>query len=302
LALLGLDGRQSTTFRNMQATGTVEHAGRKCQLFRMTANSGGQQLMIEAYADNATGELLSIAAWPNGIRTAPPVAELRLVARNVAIEESKFVVGQSLSEDGRIGKIVDSQGIVMLRPMMNNRWTPVCGQMIVKPGDWLRTDVRGANAATIATSGQFQVIAGPGTLIELQGADQLKLLSGEVNITGDPAATDKLKLLGPGEQKISVKAGESVHYRLAGQGPDARLVPVAQKPVWLAGFEGSSSNESLGSLICNVDGRSTPLTVGFHKVQVDIRDQIARTTIEESFVNQTGSTRSADSACGLTEN
>ncbi len=37
----------------------------------------------------------------------------------------------------------------------------------------------------------------------------------------------------------------------------------------------------------NIDGRNVPLTVGYHKVTVDIRDQIARTTIEESFVNHT---------------
>ena len=30
-----------------------------------------------------------------------------------------------------------------------------------------------------------------------------------------------------------------------------------------------------------------PLTVGYHHVTVDIRDQIARTVIEESFVNRT---------------
>jgi hypothetical protein len=58
--------------------------------------------------------------------------------------------------------------------------------------------------------------------------------------------------------------------------------------MWLAGFEGTTSNESLGSLIVNLpDGRNEPLTVGYHKVSVEIRDQIARTTIEESFVNHT---------------
>ena len=59
------------------------------------------------------------------------------------------------------------------------------------------------------------------------------------------------------------------------------------KPLWLDGFEGSTNNESIGSLVANVDGRDVPLTVGYHKVTVDIRDQIARTTIEESFVNHT---------------
>ena len=39
--------------------------------------------------------------------------------------------------------------------------------------------------------------------------------------------------------------------------------------------------------MANVDGRNVPLTVGYHKVTVDIRDQIARTVIEESFVNHT---------------
>ena len=39
--------------------------------------------------------------------------------------------------------------------------------------------------------------------------------------------------------------------------------------------------------MAKVDGRNAPLTVGYHKVTVDIRDQIARTVIEESFVNHT---------------
>src|SRR4029077_623274 len=47
-------------------------------------------------------------------------------------------------------------------------------------------------------------------------------------------------------------------------------------------------NESLGSLLVKLpDGRNVPLTVGYHKVNVEIRDQIARTVIEESFVNRT---------------
>ncbi|MCI0360582.1 MAG: hypothetical protein L0211_19060 [Planctomycetaceae bacterium] len=39
--------------------------------------------------------------------------------------------------------------------------------------------------------------------------------------------------------------------------------------------------------MAEIDGRRVPLTVGYHKVSVEIRDQIARTTIEESFVNHT---------------
>ena len=69
---------------------------------------------------------------------------------------------------------------------------------------------------------------------------------------------------------------------------EEKLVDAKQQPLWLQGFEGTSNNESLGSLIVNLpDGRNEPLTVGYHKVSVEIRDQIARTTIEESFVNHT---------------
>ncbi len=68
---------------------------------------------------------------------------------------------------------------------------------------------------------------------------------------------------------------------------DEKLAEIKQTPKWLAGFEGTSNDESLGSLIVNVDGRDVPLAVGYHKVNVEIRDQIARTTIEESFINTT---------------
>ena len=43
----------------------------------------------------------------------------------------------------------------------------------------------------------------------------------------------------------------------------------------------------MGSLLASVNGENVPLTVGYHKVVVEIRDQIARTTVEESFVNST---------------
>ena len=289
LALLGLNEQQASAFRVRQPQETVQHNGKSCQVFQLTVTDNGQQLLIKAFADAKTNELYTIAAWHDGVDHGPPSAELRLVARDIQIDESKFVVATTLSADGRIGKIVDSQGIVTLRPMIGSRWTPVARQMIVKPGDWWRTDVRGANASTVITTGQFQLIAGPGSLIELQGPNRLKLHSGEVNISGGNPADGVFELVGPDDQKLSVKAGESVHYRIDRRDNQNRLTKVPVKPVWLAGFEGSSNNESIGSLICNIDGRSTSLTVGFHKVKVEIRDQIARTTIEESFVNHTTS-------------
>ena len=65
------------------------------------------------------------------------------------------------------------------------------------------------------------------------------------------------------------------------------LVKLDKDPRWLLSYEGKVAGDSIGSLLAKIDGRNVPLTVGYHKVTVDIRDQIARTTIEESFVNHT---------------
>ena len=62
---------------------------------------------------------------------------------------------------------------------------------------------------------------------------------------------------------------EAAGTRMFENKKQAALKTIEKKPVWLAGYEGSSSNESIGSLIANIDGRSVPLTVGFHKVKVE---------------------------------
>ena len=61
----------------------------------------------------------------------------------------KFAVSNTLSEDGRVGKVVDVQGVVSVKPMNYGRWTPVRPNVLLMPGDWVRADVRGANAATL---------------------------------------------------------------------------------------------------------------------------------------------------------
>jgi len=57
---------------------------------------------------------------------------------------------------------------------------------------------------------------------------------------------------------------------------DGKLTALDADPKWLSGYKGNASTEALGSLLANVDGRNVPLTMGYHKVIVDIRDQIAR--------------------------
>lgn len=192
--------------------------------------------------------------------------------------EEKFLVEEKLVDDGRIGKVTDAQGAVAVKPVMHERWSPVSPRLVLKPGDWLRTEARGANAVALKLIKSAAVIVGPHSTVELVKADEIKLLEGELEIsTGDTA----VGLHGPDKQTLSVKGKQ--HYRVEKE----KLVRVEKEPLWLQGFKGTTANESLGSLVASVDGREVPLTVGYHHVTVNIRDQIARTTIEESFVNTT---------------
>lgn len=284
LALLGVEKDGSNVLRNARPVGFVSQDGRECLLYRVRANSGGAELTFEAYVDRETDQLRRIAAWPADRRrkSGPPVAELRLIARNIEIDESQFVVGKSLSEDGRIGKVAQPQGIVTLRPALHRRWTPVVGPMRLRSGDQLRTDVRGANAVGVMLTSGAKLTVGPGSLVELVSPAHIKLHYGEVQLEDGPAAG--LKLEGPLKTQPKPIEQDVVLYRV---NRERQLFVVPKKPLWLLGFEGSTHEESIGSLIVNVDGRNTSLSVGYHRVKVEIRDQIARTTIEESFVNRT---------------
>lgn len=296
LALLGLNQTDSNALRNARPSERILQDGRLLHVYRLEVTSETlapatptpttpQKLVVEAVADAKTHELQSLVAWPAGLRkrVGPPVAELRLVAFNLPVDDDKFVVAKSLTEDGRIGKISDAQGIVTIKPVLSKRWTPVCRQLLLKPGDWVRTDIRGANAVLATLSNNVQVTIGPGSLVEFTRPDEIRLHGGELQLTG-MQKTDGIKLLGPLGTKALTLKGKSVLVRADVKGS---LVEFEKKPLWLAGFEGSAINESIGSLIAIVDGRNEPLSVGYHKVQVEIRDQIARTTIEESFVNNT---------------
>src|SRR5262249_52457737 len=115
--------------------------------------------------------------------------------------------------------------------------------------------------------------------VELVKPTEIHLLAGEVEISA--AAETPVQLHGPDQQKQTIKGKQL--FRVEKE----KLVEVDKEPLWLQGFKGTTANESIGSLIATVDGRDVPLTVGYHHVTVDIRDQIARTVIEESFVNRT---------------
>ena len=292
--LLRANPRRVTTYEEQQAFE-----------YRVELPSKQGPLEVTAYANSKTHQLLGIQARNPQAPNKPPLAELRLVAMNAPVADEKFTVATSLTEDGRIGVVSDLQGIVVLRPKLAQRWTPLCRETILKPGDWLRTELRGANAVRVRMSGSVEflkgvrvqvksaaeLILGPGTLIEFISPNQARIHTGEVQVS-QPKAKEgeqiaEFELLAPREGSRKFANPGKVFVRVD---KEEKLVEVKEPPKWLAGFEGTATNESLGSLIVNLpDGRNEPLTIGYHRVNVEIRDQIARTTIEESFVNHTNS-------------
>src|SRR5439155_1694271 len=110
-------------------------------------------------------------------------------------------------EDGRIGKVTDVQGIVTIKPVLHERWTPVREGLVLKPGDWVRTDARGANATALRLVKNTKLILGPKTLVGLVGPKEIVLLAGEIEIT--PSAGDSIKLVGfPTGNNVVVKRKE----------------------------------------------------------------------------------------------
>ncbi|MHC5021270.1 MAG: VIT domain-containing protein, partial [Planctomycetota bacterium] len=79
----------------------------------------------------------------------------------------------------------------------------------------------------------------------------------------------------------------TVRERTVLRARDNTLTRLENDPRWLVGYKSDASTEALGTLLANVDGRNVPLTIGYHKVTVDIRDGIARTMVEQSFLNHT---------------
>ncbi len=287
VALLGIQSQSQDELLEATSDGVTNYSGVECLVFRELVSMDEQQLRLNFYVGQKTGDLLAITARRKGSRgTGPPLAELSLIARNIPVDESKFRVPVKLAETDRIGKVIDSQGIVSLRPTGSKRWTPISRPVLIQVGDWVRTDARGANAVTLELASGITLIAGPHSLIEVISPEEVRLHSGTVQVARSKSAPNDFLLRGLGEESLTIqKPGK----RIVRIDKEKSLTELKNKPTWLKGYDGSSSEDSIGSLIVEIDGRATPLTVGEHHVTIEIRDQIARTTIEETFVNHTDS-------------
>jgi predicted Zn-dependent protease len=279
LSLVGLtDPKGRGQLEKILPAGRARENGAEYLVYRAEVPGRGGKLEVEALVDPGTF-LLHSARVEGPAKGQKPLAELTVVAYDADVDAGKFVVKDTLTEDGRVGKVADVQGVVSLKPVLGQRWTPVDEDTLLRTGDWVRTDARGANAVLLRMVKQTTLTLGPGTLVEVVGPTQARVHQGEVEVHAP--AGEAFDLVALSGQSFVVKG--TMLYRVE----EGRVARLTKEPVWLTGFKGIVPQESIGSLVAKVDGRDEPLTVGYHKVTVDIRDQIARTTIEESFVNHT---------------
>ncbi|MDJ0522501.1 MAG: VIT domain-containing protein [Planctomycetota bacterium] len=145
------------------------------------------------------------------------------------------------------------------------------------PGDLLRTSARGAHALEFRTR-TGNVLVGPGSELQVR-EDGIRLLRGELEAGGRDGKA--VRIQGPGDFAQDVKGTAWLRTE------DRSTRSLEKAPRWVDGYRASASDEWMGSLLAKVDGRDVPLAVGYHKVGVEVRDQIARTTVEQSFINST---------------
>lgn len=207
--------------------------------------------------------------------------EFTLTSTNAMVNPEAFQLKDTLTEDGRVGVVQDIQGLVAVRPVGRERWTPLAVGDLLKPGDMVRANPRGANAARLRMAPNTDVTFGPGSTLELKTPTEYRLYAGEIEVHPRGRKVTVISQAHIGTDKTVVEAKTVL------QADADKLLTMNEPPAWLKGFQGTVVNESLGQLLAKVDGRNVPLTVGYHKVDVDIRDGLARTTVEESFINST---------------
>src|SRR5262249_38622671 len=148
----------------------TEKVGDDSYRYRMSLG----KIEFEALVDAKTKQLRSFTARNESKQL---LGEWKLLDINTPLPEDKFLVLNSLSEDARVGKVTDTQGVASVKPMAQSRWTPAGKSLVLMPGDLLRTDVRGANAVEARLLSRTNIIVGPGSEVELAKSTQIKLHS-----------------------------------------------------------------------------------------------------------------------------
>lgn len=290
LKLLGLGGIQTDTLIDVQPAGFEELEGITCRTYTTGIEVDDGPARLTALASEESGELVLLRltrALADGSRHM--LAEARF--RESTPADDLFAVRRSLRDDGRMGTISDVHGLVFVRSFPGHRWTPASPSLPLFAGDQIRCDARGANAAVVRLTQGTTLTLGPSGQMTLSPGERIQLEHGDLQVQpatrkNPPKAGDGavVTLTGPAGNDVDI-AGPTV-VRATSAPPGMKKLSIV--PPWLKTLEGNLTTETMGSLVAQVDNKDTSLSIGFHHVSVEIRDQIARTVIEESFVNNTG--------------
>lgn len=289
LGLLQLGDLDLSTLNRVSVSGSKRWRSVPCSVYEADIRFDGQAARLQAYAGREDEQL-------KGLRVVDRLAPQKVLAEiNVRNDAEGALRGAemlrtSLRDDGRIGQLSEVHGLVFLRSFPGHRWTPVSPSTPLYVGDQIRCETIGAHAAVVRLNNGCQVTAGPGTQLGFTPDRKLLLQNGDVRVTplingteDDQKASEAWRTVkAPNGKETAV--GDTVLLRIDNSGA---AIPLELIPSWLITLDANQTTESLGSLVAQVDGRDVSLTMGFHHVTVDVRNQIARTVIEESFVNNT---------------
>ncbi len=187
--------------------------------------------------------------------------------------------------DFSIAKVLDREGMAQFKPAGASRWSLASIHTKLNKGNWIKTGLRGANALKIQLKSGVEFILGPGSLVEVQGPLSISVFNGEVGIS--IPKDQEFKVTQPNGNPLTLKRDPKQKAWATVRADNGSLEVLKKEPRWLSDYNSNQSTEALGSLLAKIDGREVPLSMESHSVTVDIRDRIARTVIEEVFVNHT---------------
>ena len=96
---------------NARAVEKFDRNGREFRRYRVELENTRPRMRLEALADAADNRLQSLRLTEERDGRDELIAAVTVLAYNAPIDERRFVVRDTLTEDGRIGKVTEHQGI-----------------------------------------------------------------------------------------------------------------------------------------------------------------------------------------------
>jgi tetratricopeptide (TPR) repeat protein len=234
-------------------------------------------------------------------------------------QKGSGAAGKEKPVAGGQATVLRTRGLVTTARAGERRWRVVSRGDRIGPGDGLRCGSEGAAARLLGPDGSTVSVAYDSE-VRFDGARSWQLLAGRAHFDA-AAGRGSFTVDAPGgrvrtsaarfvvqaptgaaaarcwvdEGQASLLAAGSELRLKAGQAgvlasPPAELAAAGLERAWLAALDAAAESEhGLGELLARAarDGRAEPLEIRSHRVTVTVVDQVARTFVDEVFVNNT---------------